>query len=84
MKNDNGRSVLTYYVVYSTSLSCVDDSEDNRIDAELRVFCPQSTPLFPDGTVVYAYAKMFAPPNASLLLDAVRIHPFPGDPSSEA
>ena len=81
MKNDNGGSAPMYYVVYSTSVICADDSEDNSIDTELRVFCPQSTPLFTDGTVVYAYAKMFAPPNPPVLLDAVRIHPFPGDPN---
>jgi hypothetical protein len=83
MKNDNGKSAATYYVVYSTSVSCSDDPENNGIDAELRVFCPQSAPLFADGTVVYAYAKMFAPPNQPILLDAIRTHPFPGDPGSE-
>ena len=83
MKNDNGKSTATYYVVYSTSLACADDAEDNAINADLRVFCPQSTALFPDGTVVYASAKMFAPPDPPILLDAIRIHPFPGDPTSE-
>jgi hypothetical protein len=68
MKNDNGKSAATYYVVYSTSLTCSDDPENNGIDAELRVFCPQSAPLFADGTVVCAYAKMFAPPNQPILL----------------
>ena len=35
MKNDNGRPAPTYYVVYSTSLTCGGDSEDNGVNAGL-------------------------------------------------
>ena len=74
---------VTYYLVYNTSLTCADDPEDNGVDANLHVFCPQGTPLFADGTVVYGYTKMFTPPKGLVLLDAIRIHPFPGDLSSD-
>ena len=83
MKDDNGKSTATYYVVYNTSLTCADDPEDNGVDANLRVFCPQGTALFADGTVVYGYTKMFVPPKGPVQLDAIAIHPFPGDPSSD-
>ena len=59
-----------------------DNPEDNGIDAELRFFSPQGASL-PRWTVVYAYARMFAPLNQYVILDVVRLHPFPGDTSSD-
>ena len=82
-KDDNGKSTATCYVVYNTSLTSADDPDNTGVDANLRVFCRQGTALFVDGTVVYAYARMFAPPKGPVILDTIAVHPFPGDASSD-
>lgn len=71
-------TVTTNHCVYQTWISC--DTE-NYIDAELRLF-PTDSMLYADHTIAFIYGKFYAPPNDKVLIEALRVVPFPGDPSN--
>jgi hypothetical protein len=81
-RQDNTTPVKTYYITYRTSISCANDSQG--IDAELRVYSPPSAVPMEDFTIVRMRGRLYAPTADLLLLEGVRMVPFPGDPSSEA
>ena len=74
-------TVNSYYTSYSSSISCVN--ADDAFMAEIRIYSPPRDPLLPEYTVAYVMAKMHAPSNSVVLLDALQCFPFPGDPSDD-
>lgn len=76
-ENPNTHKV-THHVLYNT----IVQTSGVDLNAEIRTWSPANEALLPDGTVVDLLAKVFAPPNATLLLDAFQMTAFPGDPQS--
>jgi hypothetical protein len=66
--------------------SRVDDpseTPDTKLPADLRVFTRLTDPIYPDFTLAFVIAKSYIPAGdvpGDLLLDALYIAPFPGDP----
>jgi hypothetical protein len=75
----DGRTVTTHHCVYQTWISC---DTNTFLDAELRVYSPGTNPIvYPDHTIAIIYGKFSAPANQKILIEAIRMIPFPGDPS---
>ncbi|OBZ78509.1 hypothetical protein A0H81_02121 [Grifola frondosa] len=53
------------------------------LPAELRIYSPRNDTPLPDNTIAFVVAKAHAPANGTILLDALSIYPFPGDPNSD-
>ncbi|EJD40706.1 hypothetical protein AURDEDRAFT_20754, partial [Auricularia subglabra TFB-10046 SS5] len=54
------------------------------VPAEIRFWAPATEPIAADGTIVDVLAKMYAPSNGKVLLDAIHFLPFPGDSSASS
>jgi hypothetical protein len=79
---DNTTPVKTYHITYHTSISCTNNP--HRIDAEVCLYSPPSAVPMEDFTIIHMRGRLYAPTNDLLLLEGIRVVPFPGDPSSEA
>ena len=69
---------------YDTAISCVHPP---AIPAELYAYSPPGLPFLPNGSVVHLTGKVFYPPPGdpgSVIIDALEMSPFPGDPSKLA
>ncbi|EJD36382.1 hypothetical protein AURDEDRAFT_44621, partial [Auricularia subglabra TFB-10046 SS5] len=76
-ENPNTRKT-THHMYYETVIqTCGVD-----VPAELRYWVPSTEKELADGTIVDVLAKVHAPSNSVMLLDAIQFVPFPGDPSS--
>lgn len=79
-KNRSGKEVRSYHTYYSTALHTAQGQSN---EVELRVWNSSSDTFYPDDTILYTMAKMYAPPNQPFLLEAMHVAPVPGDPSLE-
>jgi hypothetical protein len=77
-KNRDGREVQSSHTVYSTAIH--GRYGETAAPAELRVWTMSSDAFFPDDSIVFVIAKLFAPPNSPFLLESLYIGNFPGDP----
>ncbi|KAH9949771.1 hypothetical protein B0H21DRAFT_725800 [Amylocystis lapponica] len=70
----------TYFCYYNTTIQCRSGA---MLPAELRVYSPPSDVILRDDTVAFVGAKVFAPLQATALLEAYCLYPCPGDPTSD-
>jgi hypothetical protein len=83
VKNGNKQN-YQHRARYDTAISCVHPP---AIPAELYAYTPAGQPFLPNGTVVHLTGKVFYPPpgdSGSVIIDALEMSPFPGDPSKAA
>ncbi|EJD34521.1 hypothetical protein AURDEDRAFT_43477, partial [Auricularia subglabra TFB-10046 SS5] len=77
-ENPNTRK-LTHHVLYDT----VIQTSGTDVRAEIRTWAPANEAVLADGTVVDLLGKVYAPGNATVLVDVVQMVPFPGDASAD-
>jgi hypothetical protein len=78
-----GEQSTTWHTHYTSALICREPPE---LPVELRVFTRNSDNIYADHTVALVIAKGFIPaPDVpgDLLLDAIHVAPFPGNPAGE-
>jgi hypothetical protein len=78
-KNRDGRDIQSFHTVYTTAIH--GRYGDTAVPAELRVWTTSSEVFYPDDTVVFVIAKLFAPANDTFLLECLYMGNFPGDPN---
>ena len=78
---DSSKSPSRWFCFYTTSLQCANH---DAIDAQLRVYSPRDDIPLQDNTIAFVLAKLHVPSNGTALLDALTVHPVPGDPQDEA
>lgn len=79
----SGEKGTISHAYYDTAVVC---RHAPHLPAELRVYV-RGTELIPDETVAIVVAKGYVPPGdvaGDLLLDALYIAPFPGDPTGDS
>ncbi|KAJ7462782.1 hypothetical protein B0H11DRAFT_1734991 [Mycena galericulata] len=71
-----------FHQQYMTAIEC---ENGQRLRAQLRVYSPPGDQTLPDNTVVLTVGQIIFPAGgADALMDAIRVVPFPGDPTSDA
>jgi hypothetical protein len=50
------------------------------VPADLHIYSPINDVLHPDDTITFVVAQLHIPPTGTILLDVIRIVPFPSDP----
>ncbi|KAJ7429681.1 hypothetical protein B0H11DRAFT_2211998 [Mycena galericulata] len=71
-----------FHQQYMTAIEC---ENGQRLRAQLRVYSPLGDQTLPDNTVVLTVGQIIFPAGgADALMDAIRVVPFPGDPTSDA
>jgi hypothetical protein len=70
----------TTYAFYDTTIQC---TSGDPIPAQIRIYSPNGDVVHPDSTVVFLFAKVFAPPQGPILLEAKWAHPFPSNPNDD-
>jgi hypothetical protein len=81
-KNCDGREVQSFHTIYTTAIH--GRYGDTAVPAELCVWTMSSDFFYPDDTVVFIIAKLFAPANDTFLLESLYIGNFPGDPNDSS
>jgi hypothetical protein len=81
-KNHDGRDIQSFHTVYTTAIH--GRLGDTAVPAELRVWTMASDVFYPDDTIVFVIAKLFAPANDTFLLECIYIGNFPGDPNDSS
>jgi hypothetical protein len=79
----SGEQSSREYSHYSTAVVCRQPPE---LPAELRIYSRSNDIIFPDDTAALIIAKAYIPPGdtaGDLLLDALNVAPFPGNPASD-
>lgn len=76
-KNKEGREIRSSYTLYSTS---INPPHGDSVSAILRNWTPSSESFYPDDSIVFVIAKLYAPANQSFLLECLCLSNFPGDP----
>ena len=71
---------LTWYALYNTHVWCATNTS---VPTEIRVYTPSTTPLLPDGTVIFATctAQSSQGQNRNITLEILNFSVLPGDPS---
>ena len=76
-----GTTIRAWHAHYTTTIQCVAPL---YVPADLRVYSPINDILHPDDTIAFIVARVHLPQTSNILLDAIHIVPFPGDPSNNA
>lgn len=79
----NGEKMTVSHAHYTTAVICRNPPQ---LPAELRVYSRANDIILPDETVAFVIAKGFIPPSnvpGDLLLDAMHVAPFPGNPAGD-
>ena len=77
VKQVGDRSVTTFHYVYDTAITFRGAPS---IQANLRVYSPPNDTPFTEQSIVFAFCKVFAPLNGTVLLDAISVYPYSGNP----
>lgn len=75
-------SSSTWYIFYPTTIQCPNDPVGLGLSAEVRIYSPPGDIPHPENTIAFIVAKACFPNSGPVLLDAISIHPIPGDPLS--
>jgi hypothetical protein len=76
-----GTAIRTWHAHYNTTIQCISPP---YVPADLRIYSPMNDILHPDDTIAFVVARVHVPQTGDILLDAIRIVPFPGDPSHDS
>jgi len=76
-----GTAIRTWHAHYTTTIQC---SSPPHVPADLCIYSPINDVLHPDDTIAFVVAWVHIPPTGTILLDAIRIVPLPGDPSHDS
>lgn len=71
----------TWHSFYDTAL---ESNEHHFITSEIRVYSPVGDKPFPPLTVANVIGKVAVMPGHTILIEALNLTPYPGDPSSSA
>ncbi|KDQ49074.1 hypothetical protein JAAARDRAFT_143925 [Jaapia argillacea MUCL 33604] len=75
-----GSPVKVFHCLYTTAVQC---SSGDLLPAKLHAYSPPNDTILPDNTVAFVIAKVFAPPNADIILNAIHVVPLPGNPNND-
>ncbi|ETW84532.1 hypothetical protein HETIRDRAFT_312318 [Heterobasidion irregulare TC 32-1] len=78
-KVDDG-VVTTFHYLYDTTISVRNGPP---IQSSLRVYSPPNDVPFPEQSIVFACTKAHAPMNDTVLLDAISVFAYPGNPDAD-
>ena len=76
----DGEVVTIFHYLYDTTISVLNGPP---IQASLRVYSPPNDVPFPEQSVVFAYAKAHTPTNDTVLLEAISVFAYPGNPDAD-
>jgi hypothetical protein len=77
-KNRDSQDIQSFHTIYATAIHGYHG--DTAVPAELHVWTTSSDVFYPDNTIVFVIAKLFAPANDTFLLECLYIGNFPGNP----
>jgi hypothetical protein len=72
-----------HHATYASALACKNSPS---VPAQLFIFNPATTTLFPDNTIVWILGKAYYPPPGDCqpaIIEAVEFAALPGDPASD-
>jgi len=72
-----GTTIWTWHAHYTTTIQCISPP---YVPADLCIYSPINDVLHPDDTIAFIVAQLHVPLTGNILLDAICIVPFPGDP----
>jgi hypothetical protein len=76
-----GTTIQTWHTHCTTTIQCISPM---HVPADLHIYSPINDVLHPDDTIAFIVAQLHIPLAGTMLLDAIRIVPFPGDPSHDS